>query len=165
MLTCLEEIVVHTHNSCICLILVCCVSFMCALMLINISSCILGWLHLALPIALSCIILGFFLCKGRCSNSAHHTWCKKCHLNASSLMHFCWALYERYTKRCSYSASLFSRENRARALYRRCTMALYVQRPRQKHGNLFKMNTLWFGPLYICHFDFRSIKRVHIQIS
>ena len=67
MLTCLEEIVAHTHNSCICLILICCVSYLCALMLINISSCMLGWLHLALPIASSCTFLEFKHCKGRYS--------------------------------------------------------------------------------------------------
>ena len=84
-------------------------------------------------------------------------------------MHQVWCildgLYERCTKRCSYSASLFSCENRARALYRRCTEAPYVQRPRQIWGKLIKTTTLCFGLLYICHFDFRSITRVHIQIS
>ena len=147
-------------------------SFLCALMLINISSCMLGWLHLALPIASSCTFLEFKLCIGRCSkrstkccsNSAHHTWCKKYDLNASGLMQFIWALYERCTKRCSYSAPLFPRENRARALYRRCTRALYVQRPRQILVSLIKTTTLHIDTLYICHFDFRSITRVHIQI-
>ena len=148
-------------------------SYLCALMLINISSCMLGWLHLALPIASSCTFLEFKLCIGRCSkrstkrcsNSAHHTWCKKCELNASGLMQFIGRCTWRCTKRCSYSAPLFPRENRARALYRRCTRALYVQRPRQIVGKLIKTTTLCFGPLYICHFDFRSIIRVHIQIS
>ena len=70
-------------------------------------------------------------------------------------------------------------------LYERCTEALFIQRPsvfprEQSWGavqrystysaqgkivvSLIKTTTLHLDTLYICHFDFRSIKRVHIQI-
>ena len=59
----------HTHISCLTHFLVCCVCvvIMCSLMFINISSCMLVWLLIALSIALSCITLEFLHCKGRCS--------------------------------------------------------------------------------------------------
>ena len=79
------------------------------------------------------------------------------------VMHFDVALYKAlYVQRRTYIAHLRPK----RSELGRCTEALYVQRPQgKKQGNLFKMTTLWFGPLYICHFDFRSIKWVDFQIS
>ena len=158
MLTCLEEIVAHTHNLCICLILVCCVSYLCALMLINISSCMLVWLH---------------FCIGRsqkgCTKSPLRALYRPDRFNSVAVR----ALYGRCT--CAVQSAVQGALHRAplcflvRTEQGRCTGALrtapYVQRPRQIWGQLIKTTTLWFGPLYICHFDFRSMTRVHIQIS
>ena len=155
MLTCLEEIVAHTHNSCICLILVCCASYFCALMFINISSCMLCWLHHAYPIALSCLDLGLHFCNGRYQkHSTEALYEQRPYERCTDLIDLIQSLLGRCTKRCTkrstYSATLFSRENRARALYRRCIEALYVQRPRQNMRQTYQNDhTLVWPPIYM----------------
>ena len=158
MLTCLEEIVAYTHNSCICLILVCCVSYCCALMLIFISSCMLVWLLIALSIALSCIALDFLHCKGHCSKRSTKRCSKRCSeqhpqdlmqkwfLNASDLMHFEWALYERCTEALFVQRPSQTREFRLWALYRSalCTAPKANIRPTYQNDH-----TLIWPPLYM----------------
>ena len=135
-------------------------------MFINISSCMLVWLHLAYPIALSCLDLGLHFCIGRSEKRSTEALYEQRPLSTiqtwSILIGRCWGAVQSALRTAPLCFPVRTEQGH-------CTGAVQKRPTYSAQGkivvSLIKTTTLHLGTLYICHFDFRSITRVHIQIS
>ena len=125
----------HTHISCLIRFLVCCVCvvFMCSLMFINISSCMLYMIAFCMTKVMFILDLGLHsLCWALYEQRPY----KRC----TDLIDLNRSLYRRCIKRCTYSATLFSREIKVWALYKRRS----TYNAQGKNRATYQNAPLWF---------------------